>query len=120
MEFFEQIRKEKKFGVGTIRGVAHKLGVHGGCALGLGDRGTAAAQRRRTGTAGNRVAATLHRGYPGGRSQRVAQAANSGRLSADAMILSRIRVLDGSLPRIGPARLGLKYTNAESRTNGGR
>ena len=28
MELFEQIRREYEFGVGTIAGVAHKLGVH--------------------------------------------------------------------------------------------
>ncbi|MBV8841849.1 MAG: IS21 family transposase [Bryobacterales bacterium] len=28
MELFEQIRREYEFGVGTIKGVAHKLGVH--------------------------------------------------------------------------------------------
>jgi hypothetical protein len=28
VELFEQIRREYRFGVGTIRGVAKKLGVH--------------------------------------------------------------------------------------------
>ena len=28
MELFEQIRREYEFGIGTIKGVAHKLGVH--------------------------------------------------------------------------------------------
>src|SRR5277367_7065403 len=28
VELFEQIRREYEFGLGTIRGVAHKLGVH--------------------------------------------------------------------------------------------
>ena len=28
VELFEQIRREYEFGVGTIKGVAHKLGVH--------------------------------------------------------------------------------------------
>ncbi len=28
VELFEQIRREYEFGVGTIRAVAHKLGVH--------------------------------------------------------------------------------------------
>lgn len=28
MELFEQIRREYRFGVGTIQGVAKKLGVH--------------------------------------------------------------------------------------------
>lgn len=28
VELFEQIRREYEFGVGTIAGVAHKLGVH--------------------------------------------------------------------------------------------
>jgi len=28
VELFEQIRREYEFGVGTIRGVARKLGVH--------------------------------------------------------------------------------------------
>ncbi len=28
MELFEEIRREYEFGVGTIRGVARKLGVH--------------------------------------------------------------------------------------------
>ncbi len=28
VELFEEIRREYEFGVGTIQGVAHKLGVH--------------------------------------------------------------------------------------------
>ena len=28
VELFEQIRREYEFGVGTIKGVAHQLGVH--------------------------------------------------------------------------------------------
>jgi hypothetical protein len=28
VELFEQIRREYEFGVGSIKGVAHKLGVH--------------------------------------------------------------------------------------------
>ena len=28
VELFEQIRREYEFGVGTIKGVAHKLGVY--------------------------------------------------------------------------------------------
>jgi hypothetical protein len=28
LELFEEIRREYQFGIGTIRGVAHKLGVH--------------------------------------------------------------------------------------------
>jgi hypothetical protein len=28
VELFEQIRREYEFGIGTIKGVAHKLGVH--------------------------------------------------------------------------------------------
>jgi hypothetical protein len=28
VELFEQIRREYEFGLGTIKGVAHKLGVH--------------------------------------------------------------------------------------------
>jgi hypothetical protein len=28
VELFEQIRREYEFGIGTIRGVAHQLGVH--------------------------------------------------------------------------------------------
>ena len=28
VELFEQIRREYEFGVGTVRGVAHRLGVH--------------------------------------------------------------------------------------------
>ena len=28
VELFEEIRREYEFGIGTVRGVAHKLGVH--------------------------------------------------------------------------------------------
>jgi hypothetical protein len=30
VELFEQIRREYEFGVGTVKGVARRLGVHGG------------------------------------------------------------------------------------------
>jgi hypothetical protein len=30
VELFEQIRREYEFGIGTIKGVARKLGVHRG------------------------------------------------------------------------------------------
>jgi hypothetical protein len=28
VELFEQIRREYEFGIGSVKGVAHKLGVH--------------------------------------------------------------------------------------------
>ena len=38
VELFEEIRREYEFGVGTIKGVAKKLGVHGEFIRSRGDR----------------------------------------------------------------------------------
>jgi hypothetical protein len=67
VELFEQIRREYEFGVGSIKGVARKLGVHrrmvrpsaGGCTA-------TGAQAEQTRAAGNAAANHLHRCDPGG------------------------------------------------------
>ena len=60
VELFEQIRREYEFGVGTIRAVAQKLGVHRRMAPGVGERGAAGAQAGQTRAAGHWAGAALY------------------------------------------------------------
>ena len=48
MELYEQIRREYEFGVGSIIGVARKLGVHRRMVGGGAERSSGAAQEDRT------------------------------------------------------------------------
>jgi hypothetical protein len=74
VELFEQIRREYEFGVGTIKGVATKLGVHRRMVAGAGERGTAAAQAGRARATGVRSADPLHRRNPGSPRRRASSA----------------------------------------------
>ena len=86
VELFEQIRREYEFGIGTIKGVARKLGVH----RRMVRQALADAQPpERKRTAGERPVAgtadSLHRRHPGSRPEGAAQAASYGasHLAAD-------------------------------------
>ena len=57
VELFEQIRREYEFGVGTIKGIAAKLGVHRRMVRqALAQRGTAGAQAGRARATGDGAA----------------------------------------------------------------
>jgi hypothetical protein len=74
VELFEQIRREYEFGIGTIRGVAHKLGVHRRMVRQAMVRQALASaepperKQVRIRAAGDRSAEAFYRRDPGGRS----------------------------------------------------
>ncbi len=66
VELFEQIRREYEFGVGSIKGVARKLGVHRRMVRqALAERPTPGAQAERAQAAGAHAAGSVHRQHPG-------------------------------------------------------
>ena len=86
VELFEQIRREYEFGVGTIKGVARKLGVHRRMVRqALADAQPPERKRCERRATGDGTADSLHRRHPGSRSQGAAQAAShrASHLAAD-------------------------------------